>query len=68
MAEIKVEELDKRLTVHEKQCEERWRTIFSRMESQEKALGRIESLIIAACGTIIIGGGSVIFTIFMMHS
>ena len=68
MAETDIKDLDKRLAVHEKECAERWKTIFQRMKEQEKALSRIETQILAALGTIIVGGGSVIFTILMMHS
>jgi hypothetical protein len=68
MADLDIKDLDKRLAVHEKECAERWKTIFSRMEVQEKALGRIETLIITVGGTIIVGGASVIFTILMMHN
>ena len=42
MADLDIKDLDKRLAVHEKECAERWKTIFSRMEVQEKALGRID--------------------------
>ena len=68
MADLDIKDLDKRLAVHEKECAERRKTIFSRMEVQEKALGRIENLIITVGGTIIVGGASVIFTILMMHN
>ena len=68
MADLDIKYLDKRLAVHEKECAERWKTIFSRMEVQEIALGRIETLIITIGGTIIVGGASVIFTILMMHN
>ena len=67
MAETDIKDLDKILAVHEKECAERWKTIFQRMREQEKALSRIELQILAALGTIIVGGGSVIFTILMMH-
>ena len=68
MADLDIKDLDKRLAVHEAECAERWKTIFSRMESQENSLSRIETLIMTVGGTIIVGGASVIFTILMMHN
>ena len=34
MAETDIKDLDKRLAVHEKECAERWKTIFQRMKEQ----------------------------------
>ena len=61
-------EIERRLSIHEAQCEERWKTIFSRMEGQEVQLKRMENILIGIAGTIIAGGGSVILTILSMHS
>tara|TARA_Y100000004_G_scaffold63946_1_gene71757 strand:- start:540 stop:746 length:207 start_codon:yes stop_codon:yes gene_type:complete len=61
-------EIERRLSIHEAQCEERWKTIFSRMEGQEAQLKRMENILIGIAGTIIAGGGSVILTILSMHS
>jgi len=68
MAEITIRDLERRLAIHERECEERWKTIFRRIERQELALERIENILIAACGAIILGGGSVIVTILFMHN
>tara|TARA_R100001244_G_scaffold36646_1_gene33542 strand:+ start:769 stop:1047 length:279 start_codon:yes stop_codon:yes gene_type:complete len=68
MAEVTIKDLESRIAIHEKQCEERWKTIFRRIERQEGSLDRIENILIAACGTIIIGGGSVIVTMVLMHN
>ena len=68
MAEITIKDLERQIAVHERECEERWKTIFRRLERQEKQIDRIENILIAACGTIILGGGSVIATILMMHN
>ena len=65
---ITIKDLEQRVAVHEKQCEERWTTIFRRIKRQEDALDRIENRLIAACGAIIVGGGSVIITILIMHN
>jgi|TARA_B100000073_G_C23403664_1_gene440289 hypothetical protein len=61
-------EIERRLSVHEAQCEERWKTIFSRMEDQEEQLKRMENILIGIAGAVIMGGGSVLFTIISMHS
>ena len=61
-------EIERRLSVHEAQCEERWKTIFSRMEGQEEQLKRMENILIGIAGAVIAGGGSVILTILSMHS
>ena len=61
-------ELDKRMSKHEVMCDERWRTCFTRLDSLDSGIGRLESIAIAACGTIIVGGASVVISIFMMHS
>tara|TARA_B100000073_G_C23262988_1_gene383199 strand:+ start:51 stop:257 length:207 start_codon:yes stop_codon:yes gene_type:complete len=63
-----LDEIERRLAIHEAQCEERWKTIFSRMEGQEAQLKRMENILIGIAGTIIAGGGSVILTILSMHS
>tara|TARA_B100001750_G_C15039593_1_gene365974 strand:- start:68 stop:274 length:207 start_codon:yes stop_codon:yes gene_type:complete len=68
MAEVTIKDLERALAVHERECEERWKTIFRRLERQEKQIDRIENILIAACGAIILGGASVIFTILFMHS
>jgi hypothetical protein len=61
-------EIERRLSVHEAQCEERWKTIFSRMEDQEEQLKRMENILIGIAGAVIMGGGSVIITILTMHN
>jgi len=68
MAEVTIKDLERALAVHERECEERWKTIFRRLERQEKQIDRIENILIAACGAIILGGASVIVTILFMHS
>ena len=62
-----IADVEKRLAVHEAQCEERWKTIFSRMTDQEVQHTRMENILIGIAGAIIAGGGSVIFTMIMMH-
>jgi hypothetical protein len=45
--------IESELQVHATQCEERWKTIFERMESVEETLARMENRIITASGVII---------------
>jgi len=65
--EVNVNNLEQRLAVHEAQCEERWKTIFARMQEQEEQHKRMENILLGIAGAIICGGGSVIFTMVMMH-
>ena len=48
-----VDLIESELQVHATQCEERWKTIFERMESVEETLARMENRIITASGVII---------------
>jgi len=52
--EKQVNHIESELQVHAVQCEERWKTIFTRIESVEETLERMESRIMVASGTIII--------------
>lgn len=52
--EKQVNHIESELQVHAVQCEERWKTIFARIESVEETLERMEGRIMAASGTIII--------------
>ena len=61
-------ELDKRMSTHEVMCDERWKTCFSRLDDLDSSIGRLESIAIAACGTIIAGTVGILVSIFMMHS
>ena len=63
-----VNQLERRLAIHEAQCEERWKTIFKRMEEQETHLTRIENILIGIAGAVICGGASVVITMVMMHN
>ena len=48
-----VDHIESELQVHAAQCEERWKTIFTRIESVEETLARMENRIITASGVII---------------
>jgi ribosomal protein L29 len=41
--ENRVNELEKELVVHETQCEERWKTNFTELQTIKKAIVRIET-------------------------
>ena len=51
--EKQVNHIEYELQVHAIQCEERWKTIFARIESVEETLERMEGRIIGASGIII---------------
>ena len=52
--EKQVNHIESELQVHAVQCEERLKTIFTRIESVEETLERMEGRLIVASGTIII--------------
>ena len=56
-------ELDKRMSTHEVQCDERWKTCFQRLEDLESGLMRIESRMIAMGGTMIMFLAGVLVTL-----
>lgn len=53
--EEKVDTLEKELLTHEVQCEERWKTNFTRLGEIEEAIARIENRLVT------IGGGVILF-------
>lgn len=50
---------------HEVQCEERWKTNFSRLVDLERQLDRIENIIRAGGATTIIFLAGIVFTLLM---
>ncbi len=56
------------LAKHEAVCAERWKTAFHRFDDMDDNIKRIESIIIAAAGTIIVGAAGIIISIWLMHS
>ena len=56
------------LAKHEAVCAERWKTAFNRFDDIDNNVKRIESVIIAAAGTIIVGGAGLIITMWLMTS
>jgi len=63
-----IAELDKRMSTHEVMCDERWKTCFARLDDLDTNISRLESIAIAASGTIIVGTVGILVSIFMMHS
>jgi len=56
------------LAKHEAVCAERWKTAFNRFDDIDNNVKRIESILIASAGSIIVGGAGILVTIFFMHS
>ena len=46
MSEEKLQDLEVQFKVHETQCEERWKTIFARIEGVEARLDKMHHLIL----------------------
>ena len=59
--------LDNRMSSHEAMCEERWKTCFNRFDNMDSSIGRIEMILISCAGAIIVGGASLIVTMFVIH-
>ncbi len=55
------------LAKHEAVCAERWKTVFNKMEDHEKAISRVETILISVAAAVITGGCGVIATILFMH-
>ena len=56
------------LAKHEAVCAERWKTAFNRFDDIDENVKRIESILIASAGSIIVGGAGILVTIFFMHT
>ena len=63
-----VEQVAANLDKHEAVCAERWKTAFKRFDEMDENIKRIEMIMISVAGAIIVGGASVLFTIWQMHS
>jgi len=64
----KINQLEKELITHEVQCEERWKTCFSRLEDLECSLNRIESRMMSIGGAIILFMAGVIVALVTGNS
>jgi len=56
-------ELYTRFSTHEAQCEERWKTIFGRLEGIEAKMDRLQLLLLGATGTVVMFLASIILTL-----
>tara|TARA_R110000744_G_C19163759_1_gene540793 strand:- start:91 stop:294 length:204 start_codon:yes stop_codon:yes gene_type:complete len=56
-------ELTTKFAKHEAQCEERWKTIFLRLEVMEQKMDRLQSMLMTATGTVILFLGGIILTL-----
>jgi len=59
----KLNQLNTRFPTHEAQCEERWKTIFARLEILEKKMDRLHTMSLAATGTVVMFLGGIILTL-----
>ena len=55
--------LKPRFASHEAQCEERWKTIFLRLEVMEQKMDKLTNMLLTATGTVIIFLGGIILTL-----
>tara|TARA_B110000444_G_scaffold133222_1_gene125160 strand:+ start:233 stop:436 length:204 start_codon:yes stop_codon:yes gene_type:complete len=56
-------EVAQKFASHEAQCEERWKTIFMRLEVMEKKMDRLQNMLLTATGTVILFLGGIILTL-----
>jgi hypothetical protein len=62
------ETVAKNLEKHEAVCAERWKTAFNRFDDMEDSIKRIETILISACGGLIVGAATVVLTMWTMYS
>ncbi|MBP98569.1 hypothetical protein CMK18_21675 [Candidatus Poribacteria bacterium] len=60
MEQPDLNELHTKFSTHEAQCEERWKTIFGRLEGIEAKMDRLQFLLLGATGTVILFLGGII--------
>lgn len=63
--ENRIVTLEKEMSTHEMQCEERWKTTFNRLEEIEETLGRMESRLLVGAGSMILFLAGVIASLLM---
>jgi len=75
---MNTDDLAAELAKHEAVCEERWKTVFNqlkrieagsatRFDNVESTITRIETILIGAAGTIIVGGAGFLWTMSSFH-
>lgn len=62
-----VNEVAAELAKHEAVCSERWKTAFNKFDDIEKQVTRIETILIGGTSTLLVAGGSIIWTMLSMH-
>jgi hypothetical protein len=55
--------LNTRFAKHEAQCEERWKTIFLRLEGMELKMDKLTNMLLTETGTVILFLGGIILTL-----
>ncbi len=63
-----VHDLDTRLTTHEAVCEERYKAIAVTNTAIIGSIGRIERILLAVTGTLILGMGGIIWTLLQLFA
>ena len=63
----KMHELELQFKIHESQCEERWKTIFTRMEGVESSLNKMNQLLIAGGATTVLFLLGILSTLLVNH-
>jgi hypothetical protein len=63
----KVDAMEREFAMHEVQCEERWKTTFTRLEGIEHQLSRMDQRMLTLGGTIILFLAGVIVTLITMQ-
>ena len=61
-----VHDLDTRLTTHEAVCEQRYKGIEAANTAIKVSIGRIERILLAVTGTLILGMGGIIWTLLQL--
>ena len=59
----KLDKLDLELKMHEVQCEERWKTTFTRLQNIEGTLEKMDSRMLTMGGTVILFLAGVLVTL-----
>ena len=63
----KMHELELQFKMHESQCEERWKTIFTRMEGVETSLNKMNQLLLGGGATTVLFLLGILSTLLVNH-
>ena len=63
--EDRVVAIEKEMSTHEMQCEERWKTTFNRLEEIEETLSRMENRLLVGAGSMILFLAGVIVSLLI---